>query len=129
MRYEKSLTPAMKILPLMLMLALVPLGGRGQETAAPAATPLQQVVMVNVLGAVNRPSQYSLAKGSTVLDALAMAGDFNAYAAKSKVKLIHKDAGAKPDVTVIDMKAMLEGNQKAPVLRDGDTVYVPQSTL
>jgi polysaccharide export outer membrane protein len=117
----------MKFLPLILMLVLAPLCGRAQEVAAPAASPQQEVITVNVLGAVNRPSKFILAKGSTVLDALAQAGDFNAYAAKSKVKLIHKSAGAKPDATVIDMKAMLEGAQKAAVLRDGDTLYVPQS--
>lgn len=112
----------------MLLLALAPLCCRGQEVPAPATSPQpQQTITVNVLGAVNRPSQFTMAKGATVLDAIAMAGDFNAYAANRKVKLIHKSAGAKPDVTIIDVRAMLEGSQKAMALRDGDTIYVPQS--
>ena len=119
---------AMKLLPVMLILALAPLCGRGQEELPPPTpTPQPEMISVNVLGAVNRPSKLTIAKGSTVLDALALAGDFNAFAAKSKVKLIRKTAGQKPDVTVINLQAMLEGNQKAATLRDGDTLYVPQS--
>lgn len=82
---------------------------------------------MNVLGAVNRPSKYMIAKGSTVVDAIAVAGDFTPYAAQSKVKLIHKSAGPKPDTAVIDARSMINGSQKAIVLRDGDTLYVPQS--
>ncbi len=121
---------AMKLLLLVLMLALPPICIRGQEELPPpTATPAPQTISVNVLGAVNHPSQFTLAKGSTVLDAIALAGDFNQFAANRKVKLIRKSTGAKPDVTVIDVKAMLEGNQKPPVLRDGDTLYVPQSGI
>jgi protein involved in polysaccharide export with SLBB domain len=124
----ESVDKTMKSLPLMLLLALAPLCCRAQEAAAPPASPQpQQTITVNVLGAVNHASQFTVAKGATVIDAIAMAGDFNPYAASRKVKLIHKSAGAKPDVTIIDVKAMLEGSQKAMALRDGDTIYVPQS--
>ncbi|HWB59517.1 MAG TPA: SLBB domain-containing protein [Chthoniobacteraceae bacterium] len=121
----------MKILHLIpvLFLAVASLPMHAQEPApAPSATAAAQTqITVNVLGAVTRPSQYSLAKGATVLDALALAGDFNPFASKSKVKIIHKTAAAKPDVTIIDVKAMLDGTEKAVALRDGDTIYVPQS--
>jgi|ERR1700677_3231090 len=118
----------MKFIPFILMFALAPLCVRGQEASATATPPQQQeTITVNVLGAVNKPSKLTMPKGSTVLDALALAGDFNAFAAKSKVKLIHKSSGAKPDATLIDVKAMMEGTEKAVVLREGDTLFVPQS--
>jgi polysaccharide export outer membrane protein len=118
----------MKFLPFILMFAIATLCVYGQETPASATPPQQpESITVNVLGAVNKPSKVTMPKGSTVLDALALAGDFNEFAAKSKVKLIHKSAGAKPDATVIDVKAMMEGTEKAATLRDGDTLFVPQT--
>ena len=86
-------------------------------------------INVNVLGSVKKPSRYVLPVTATVMDALASAGDATRSGNLSKVKLIRKTAANKPDITIIDVKQILKGSSKDAVLRDGDTLFVPESVF
>lgn len=72
-------------------------------------------------GAVNLPSQEVL----TVSKAVSLAGGFATYAKQSEVQVMR--AGKR--VQVVDVRAILTGDTKVddPVLKPGDTVYVPES--
>jgi polysaccharide export outer membrane protein len=72
-------------------------------------------------GAVNLPSQEVL----TVSKAVSLAGGFATYAKQSEVQLMR--AGKR--VQAVDVRAILTGDTKLddPVLKPGDTVYVPES--
>jgi polysaccharide export outer membrane protein len=72
-------------------------------------------------GAINLPSQEVL----TVSKAVSLAGGFSQFAKQSDVQLIR--TGKR--VQVVDVRSILTGDTKSedPVLRPGDTVYVPES--
>lgn len=84
-------------------------------------------IVINVLGQVNKPSRLALPKTGTLLDAIASAGGFTKIANMSKVTVIHKSAGDKPDSASIDLKPILQGKAKDIALKDGDTVIVNES--
>lgn len=70
-------------------------------------------------GAINLPSQEVL----TVSKAISLAGGFDRFAVQDGVQLVRTGA-----VTAIDVKGILSGKKlEDPVLRQGDTVYVPEA--
>lgn len=72
-------------------------------------------------GALNLPSQEIL----TVSKAVSLAQGFSQFAKESDVQLMR--AGKR--VQVVDVRAILNGDNKSedPILKPGDTVYVPES--
>ena len=70
-------------------------------------------------GAINLPSQEVL----TVSKAISLAGGFDRFADQSGVQLVRTG-----QVAPIDVKGILSGKKlEDPVLRQGDTVYVPEA--
>lgn len=70
-------------------------------------------------GAINLPSQEVL----TVSKAISLAGGFDRFAVQDGVQLVRTGV-----VTPIDVKGILSGKKlEDPVLRQGDTVYVPEA--
>ena len=94
---------------------------------APVAAATPEEISVNVLGEVNRPSRILLPKGSTLLDAIASAGGITRIGNASKVTLIHKSYGSKPNSVIINMKLIMMGTAKDVTLRGGDTVVIGQT--
>jgi len=84
---------------------------------------------VFILGQVTRPGAVDLPalQSLTVSKGITIAGGFDKYAKASKVYLIR--TGEK--VRVVDVGGILEGDTKIedPILKPGDTVYVPESRL
>ncbi len=85
---------------------------------------------IYVLGQVERPGALDLPaqESLTVSKAITMAGGFGRFAKQGKVTLIRD--GAK--IAEIDVKAVLRGDKGGqadsdPVLKPGDTVFVPES--
>ena len=77
-----------------------------------------------VLGAVNNPGRVLLSVPITATGAVAMAAGFdNAKAWKHRVLLVRGSMTA-PDSKIINLKAVLRGAAKDPVLEPGDIVYV-----
>lgn len=81
-------------------------------------------INVNVLGEVRKPGTQSLAKGYTLVDAIAKAGGFKKKAAKRRVVCLH--AGEKLPFAIVNVQEVLRGSKDAvnPTLRAGDIIYV-----
>jgi polysaccharide export outer membrane protein len=80
-----------------------------------------------ILGKVSKPGSYELAKPTTVLEAIAIAGGFLDFAKKSKISIIrHTDKGP-PETVYFDYKKVTEGRnpEQNVELKNGDTIVVP----
>lgn len=81
---------------------------------------------VRVLGAVGKPGRYQITEGMTILDLLAEAGGPSANALQSKIVVANMTAGADAASTFDLPDFARSGDfRKLPVVRAGDTVYVP----
>jgi len=82
---------------------------------------------VSVLGNLNRPGTYDYKDGDTVTQAIALAGSYHETAALDKATLTRKTG----EVVSIDLyKLYFKGDMTQNlVLRNGDTVYVPEDTV
>ncbi len=93
-----------------------------------AASPLS-AEWVYVLGKVGSPGRIALTKGRTgftLTKLIAMAGDFQEFANRSKVTLIRKtDTGRIR--TVIDFDEIIEGERPDVDLQPDDLIYVPEN--
>jgi len=81
---------------------------------------------VSVLGEVNLPGRYEVKSVSTVLDAIALAGGFNAFASRDRLLIIRQSGGATERITFDYTKFVKHGKGgQAPPLWPGDLVIVP----
>ena len=77
-----------------------------------------------VKGAVKKPDRHFYAGEMTVVRAIAVAGDFTPFAAKNRVKLIHKDGS----IEIIDCEKAVKNPSKYDVqVLPGDTIEVPET--
>ena len=79
-----------------------------------------------VLGAVNRPGPVFFERDATVLTAVAAAGGPRADAIVTKA-LILRGGTLKPQVAVVNIKAIMKGQESDLRLEGGDIVWVPKS--
>ncbi len=91
---------------------------------------VQEVVgnKVFVLGQVKNPGEYVLTGGTSVLQALSMAGGITAFANRSKIKVIRRDKVTGQETVIpFDYGKVMRGKglDKNIVLMSGDTVIVP----
>jgi polysaccharide export outer membrane protein len=84
-----------------------------------------------IAGEVTRPGKYDLRGATTVTEALALAGGKTGSAKDSQVLLFRRYGNDLVDVKQVDVKKMYATHNLAedPVLRPGDTVFVPKSRL
>lgn len=82
-------------------------------------------------GQVNRPGKYDLRGDTTVLQAIAIAGDFNERSKVSQVLLLRRVSDEWVETKKVDMKKMLRLRDLSEDLhlRPGDMVFVPKSAL
>ena len=88
---------------------------------------------VYVLGQVNKPGQYDIRKGDTVLDAITAAGGPTKRATMQKIGLIRPTEEReknKAKVTVVNLATLLGKGEIPPefMLTDGDIIYVPETS-
>ncbi|MDB5360287.1 MAG: periplasmic protein [Rhodospirillales bacterium] len=84
---------------------------------------------VRVLGSVNKPGRYKFNDTMTLLDLLAEAGGPTADAYQEKIVVVNFARGQDQAETFNLVHFAKTGNfQELPVLRAGDTVYVPNAT-
>jgi len=107
----------------VMMLTITVLQSPGQQAQAAKGN----VIVVNVLGQVNRPARIALPSGATLLDAIASTGGLTRIARPSKLVLIHKTKSGKLDSMQIDFRPIMNGFAHDIKLRDGDTVVVSES--
>lgn len=81
----------------------------------------RMTTVVTVLGEVNKPGRYTLARDDNLLSVIGQAGDLKPSADRQKALLMHADGGQQE----VDIGAVLTGTadpSKLPVLRNGDSV-------
>lgn len=83
-------------------------------------------MLVYVIGRVNNPGRLVLNTQISVLQALAMAGGFNPYASKNRVKIFRQDNG-QTNMLPFHYTDVIEGKRLMEniVLRRGDVIVVP----
>jgi protein involved in polysaccharide export with SLBB domain len=83
---------------------------------------------VRVLGAVNRPGRYQFTDGMSILDLLAEAGGPNRDALQERIVVVNLSCCA-DQARSFDLPAFARSGDvtRLPVVRPGDTVYVPTS--
>ncbi len=78
-----------------------------------------------VLGEVKNAGTLPLDKGTSVLEAITLAGGFNERAAPSGVKVIRRSAEGKQETVPLDLSGTIPKDGEFPV-QDGDTILVPK---
>ncbi|MEA1938536.1 MAG: SLBB domain-containing protein, partial [Pseudomonadota bacterium] len=87
---------------------------------------------VRVLGAVRLPGRYEYSDQMTLLDVLAEAGGPATTALQDRIVVVNLSSGkGGEDARIFDLVKFAKTGDfdKLPVLRAGDTVYVPDSTV
>jgi polysaccharide export outer membrane protein len=80
---------------------------------------------VSVLGEVKSPGRYELKSHATILDAIALAGGFNDYAARGKILIIRQSGGTTLRLPFNYTKFVTRDNGgDCPALKPGDLVVV-----
>jgi polysaccharide export outer membrane protein len=78
---------------------------------------------ITVLGEVRDPNVYKIGQKSTVFDAIAMAGGFTEFAARSEVTVIRNGVTGVRRIQ-LDLRELVKGPGEIFYLRPSDTVYV-----
>ena len=96
------------------------------EVGEPVATTAGNapVIEVRVSVGVRRPGSVQLPVGATINNAIAAAGGTTEYASLRRVVL--RRAGEKPEKLIIDVKSIRAGKTPDIVLRQGDSILVPE---
>src|SRR5947207_3495409 len=87
------------------------------------------VTTVTVSGAVAKPARLTFERPTTVFQAIMQAGGPSEYGTLRHVRL-HRIVNGVQKSQVFDLHGMLKGEDTKPFyVRDGDVIYVPQSTF
>lgn len=86
---------------------------------------------VYMMGEIAAPGEKKLARGTTLIQALASTGGFTPFAATKRILLRRTDANGKQTVSRINYKAIADGAAVGQDirLRDGDVIIVPERRL
>jgi polysaccharide export outer membrane protein len=79
----------------------------------------------NVLGLVARPGAYPLAKRTTVLDAIALAGGFREWAKVKNIYVLRRHENGLTERLPFNYKAAIKGSGTDFDLQSRDTIVVP----
>ena len=80
---------------------------------------------VTVLGQVAKPGSFPFSAGITLIQAISLAGGFNAIAKHDQISLKRKTKSG-TETVVISVDAIMEGNSPDIPLQAGDQLYVPE---
>ena len=102
---------------------------RAAAPATAAAGPA--TIDVYMLGEIGAPGEKKLARGTTLIQALASTGGFTPFAATKRILLRRTDANGNQSVSRINYKAIADGAAVGQDirLRDGDVIIVPERRL
>ncbi len=81
---------------------------------------------VYLFGEVKKPGVYKFHEGMTLLQAVVKAGGFTVRAAPSRVRIIRM-SGGKEKVIEVNMKKIIDNEEKDVKLKNGDVVVIPES--
>jgi polysaccharide export outer membrane protein len=94
----------------------------------PVSVIVQQVnsYAIYILGEVKNPGKYVVKSGTTFLQAIALAGGFNPFAAKNRIIVRNTDIrDHKETIISVNYKQVLLGKKDNVLLRPGDTIIIP----
>jgi polysaccharide export outer membrane protein len=94
----------------------------------PVSVIVQQVnsYAIYVLGAVRSPGKYVVKSGTTFLQAIALAGGFNEFAATRKILVRSTDIkDQKEIIRNVNYKEVVSGKTNNVFLNPGDTIIIP----
>jgi polysaccharide export outer membrane protein len=99
--------------------------------ALTAVDPSAGLFKVFVLGQVNTPGEIEVEAGTTLLQALALAGGPSNFAAAKRIQLRRTDASGQERLYLFNYRAVERGGsiQSMIALRDGDVIVVPERRL
>ena len=80
---------------------------------------------VSVLGEVRKPGRFDFKSKATVLDAIALAGGLNDFAARSRILILRQDGTATKRIPVNYNKIISSSSEDDFYLQPGDVVVVP----
>ena len=80
---------------------------------------------VSVLGEVKKPGRFDFKSKATVLDAIALAGGFNDFAARSRIVILRQDGPGTKRIPVNYNKIISSSSEDDFYLQPGDVVVVP----
>jgi protein involved in polysaccharide export with SLBB domain len=78
-----------------------------------------------VLGQVSKPGSFPFSAGMTLIQAISMAGGFNAVAKHDQISLKRKNKD-RAETVVVSVDAITEGGAPDIPLQAGDQIYVPE---
>lgn len=81
---------------------------------------------IAVFGQVQKPGQFPMSEGVTVVQAISLAGGFTALADRDRVTLNRKVSAKKVVRVVFSVAAITEGKMNDIPLQAGDTLYVEE---
>lgn len=81
---------------------------------------------VSVFGAVQKPGQFPMQEGITVVQAITLAGGFTPIADRDRVALSRRVSKTKVVRVVFSVAAITEGRTNDIPLQAGDTIYVEE---
>lgn len=85
---------------------------------------------VSVLGKVNKAGSLDYRDGLSVVQAISLAGGLADFAAPRRIKLTRRTGNGDETVTIeLSLPAIIEGRAEDVILRPGDIVFVPESSI
>ncbi|HYV20134.1 MAG TPA: polysaccharide biosynthesis/export family protein [Verrucomicrobiae bacterium] len=84
---------------------------------------------VTVIGEVNKPGRQLLRQRMSLIELLAEAGGFTAYANRKQIEILRTEGPDLRRKLAVNLRAIEEGKQKDIPLKVGDVVIVPRRTF
>jgi polysaccharide export outer membrane protein len=84
---------------------------------------------VTVIGEVNKPGRQLLRQRMSLIELLAEAGGFTAYANRKQIEILRTEGPDLRRKLAVNLRAIEEGKQKDIPLKTGDVVIVPRRTF
>jgi polysaccharide export outer membrane protein len=84
---------------------------------------------VTVIGEVNKPGRQLLKQKTRLLDLLAEAGGFTAYANRKQIEILRPEGADLRRKMVVNLRAIEEGKSTDVPLTAGDVVIIPRRTF
>jgi polysaccharide export outer membrane protein len=91
----------------------------------------EETFPIFVIGQVDNPGRVDVETGTTLLQAIALAGGFDRFAATKRIQLRRTDSSGQERLYLFNFKAVERGGaiQSMITMREGDVIIVPERNL
>ena len=91
----------------------------------------EETFPIYVMGQVGNPGQLQVEAGTTLLQAVALAGGLDRFAATKRIQLRRTDSGGQEKLFLFNLRAVEKGGaiQSMITMREGDVILVPERHL